>query len=162
MKTKHKHADLIHAWADGEKIQYFDIDIDDWEDLATPAWSEYIEYRIKPQNWDETYDIRVSKLIDDVVVDIYVSVDSDLKPLVDKPTRNFGYIGISSVYTSNLEKVFWDNMSFFCSVGVEEMSKECKSDLDGAGLYKEGIFDYIKHVMDNMISRGYLIADDNY
>lgn len=46
---RHKHADLIHAWAEGAIIQlklYADL----WEDCAnnSPAWNVGNDYRIKP------------------------------------------------------------------------------------------------------------------
>ena len=47
---KHKHADLIHAWADGAEIQYKDKDSTQWRNIATPYWDSQIgEYRIKPE-----------------------------------------------------------------------------------------------------------------
>ena len=45
---KHKHADLIHAWADGAQIQWKDRD-EQWHDMGEPLWSEKHEYRIKPE-----------------------------------------------------------------------------------------------------------------
>ena len=44
---KHKHADLIHAWADGAEIQLFHIDR--WEDCPSPAWRDAVTYRVKPE-----------------------------------------------------------------------------------------------------------------
>jgi hypothetical protein len=47
---KHKHADLIHAWADGAKIQWRDPKDDErWSDIRIPNWLEDCEYRIKPE-----------------------------------------------------------------------------------------------------------------
>jgi hypothetical protein len=47
---KHKHADLIHAWADGAKIQWRDPKDDErWSDITIPNWLEDCEYRIKPE-----------------------------------------------------------------------------------------------------------------
>jgi hypothetical protein len=47
MKKQHKHKDLIIAWANGEKIQYYD---EGWEDcFEDPCWDEDAEYRIKPE-----------------------------------------------------------------------------------------------------------------
>jgi hypothetical protein len=43
---KHKHAELIHAWADGAKIQK--LVNDEWVD-DDPLWGMYTEYRIKPE-----------------------------------------------------------------------------------------------------------------
>jgi len=57
--TRHKHADVIHAWADGADIQYLRID-GVWEDISFPPFSESNEYRIKPkivkrEGWGNIY-----------------------------------------------------------------------------------------------------------
>ena len=45
---KHKHAELIKAWADGAQIQWLDSNCD-WCNIAcTPSWSIETTYRIKP------------------------------------------------------------------------------------------------------------------
>lgn len=46
---RHKHADLIHAWAEGAIIQ-FEYSPGKWEDCIDndPAWDEAKNYRIKP------------------------------------------------------------------------------------------------------------------
>ena len=46
---RHKHADLIHAWAEGAIIQYKDTS-GNWLDCADnePSWYEELDYRIKP------------------------------------------------------------------------------------------------------------------
>lgn len=46
---KHKHADLIHAWADGAKIQSRKVGVTDWRDIHNPEWYKDFEYRIKPE-----------------------------------------------------------------------------------------------------------------
>jgi hypothetical protein len=48
---KHKHADLIHAWADGATIQVFR---DEWWDCEFPHWNGFFEYRIKPEPKPDT------------------------------------------------------------------------------------------------------------
>lgn len=45
---KHKHADLIHAWANGEKIEYLDFQ-DQWSIADNPRWDIETEYRIKKE-----------------------------------------------------------------------------------------------------------------
>ena len=45
---KHKHADLIHAWADGAQIQLY-TSAEFWEDTKHPQWHEDMDYRIKPE-----------------------------------------------------------------------------------------------------------------
>lgn len=53
MKTPHKHAELIKAWADGKQIQFKVLGSDgDWLDSIgpeNPSWSDLLEYRIKPE-----------------------------------------------------------------------------------------------------------------
>ena len=47
---KHKHADLIHAWADGAEIQWFDREVNQWKDIQSPNWASLqADYRIKPE-----------------------------------------------------------------------------------------------------------------
>lgn len=50
MKTPHKHAALIKAWADGDQIEYLGIgSASVWESVTNPRWDGYGEYRIKPE-----------------------------------------------------------------------------------------------------------------
>jgi hypothetical protein len=46
---KHKHAELIHAWADGAEIQIYSKELDNWINLDKPTWDFDGEYRIKPE-----------------------------------------------------------------------------------------------------------------
>jgi hypothetical protein len=48
---RHKHADLIHAWAEGAEIQECRAagPENDWRDATYPAWYIHNEYRIKPK-----------------------------------------------------------------------------------------------------------------
>lgn len=49
MGTKHKHYDVIVAWAEGEEVEYKN-QLNEWVDLESrPLWYEYLEYRIKPK-----------------------------------------------------------------------------------------------------------------
>ena len=48
---KHKHAELIKAWADGADIEYFNKRLNiwfAWDIKCSPSWQEDTEYRIKP------------------------------------------------------------------------------------------------------------------
>jgi hypothetical protein len=45
---KHKHAELIKAWADGAQIQVKACNVV-WEDRENPYWATDREYRIKPE-----------------------------------------------------------------------------------------------------------------
>ena len=60
---KHKHADLIHAWADGAQIQYKNSIDNNWNDVEYPSWHPSTgEYRIKPEpKSDVIYRTRVKK-----------------------------------------------------------------------------------------------------
>ena len=40
MKTPHKHADLIKAWADGAKIQVQIQSKGKWYSTTNPSWNE--------------------------------------------------------------------------------------------------------------------------
>jgi hypothetical protein len=46
---KHKHADLIHAWADGAQIQSRNDIGEHWQDNRLPVWANDTMYRIKPE-----------------------------------------------------------------------------------------------------------------
>ncbi len=46
---KHKHADLIKAWADGAEIEYKSKVDGVWCAQSDPEWDVDYEYRIKPE-----------------------------------------------------------------------------------------------------------------
>ena len=48
---KHKHCDVIKAWADGAQIQFRALGDNSWSDINkwTPRWSEDHDYRVKPE-----------------------------------------------------------------------------------------------------------------
>jgi hypothetical protein len=45
---RHKHADLIHAWAEGAEIEIYDPCVDQWKPSLHPSFSFNCDYRIKP------------------------------------------------------------------------------------------------------------------
>ena len=49
MKTPHKHAELIKAWADGAEIECLVQPSNTWELRVQPTWSIDATYRIKPE-----------------------------------------------------------------------------------------------------------------
>jgi hypothetical protein len=49
MGTKHKHYDVIVAWAAGEEIEYRLDPNDSWLSIVDPSWNSSTEYRIKPK-----------------------------------------------------------------------------------------------------------------
>ena len=50
---RHVHADVIHAWANGEPIQWRIPHVDetwrDWKDEDMPSFRQEYEYRVKPE-----------------------------------------------------------------------------------------------------------------
>ena len=50
MGQRHKHADVIIAWAEGKDVQVWDEDNNCWLDVksSSPSFNECWEYRIKP------------------------------------------------------------------------------------------------------------------
>jgi hypothetical protein len=47
---KHKHYDMIVAWAEGKQIQNFNENTGEWQDLiGPPYWIKNFQYRIKPE-----------------------------------------------------------------------------------------------------------------
>lgn len=47
--TPHKHAALIHAWADGAEIEIYRGDVTRWVMAYQPRWDSAYTYRIKPE-----------------------------------------------------------------------------------------------------------------
>ena len=51
MNKRHKHADVIIAWANGEEIEFRHSVSNEWEPEGyTPTWDYWSEYRIKPEH----------------------------------------------------------------------------------------------------------------
>lgn len=58
--TPHPHAEIIKAWADGQKIQFRTAADAEWLDVqshSTPAFNTFQEYRVKPQE-DEFHTVQ--------------------------------------------------------------------------------------------------------
>lgn len=45
---RHPHADIIHAWAEGQEIQFL-CSSGKWVTIGNPEWSLEAKYRIKPK-----------------------------------------------------------------------------------------------------------------
>lgn len=43
----HKHAALIHAWAEGNEIECYDFENKQWHASNTPSWLGHLHYRVK-------------------------------------------------------------------------------------------------------------------
>jgi hypothetical protein len=66
MSKRHKHYDVIVAWAEGKEIQFFDSDENQWRDwgyTSCPSFSVTSECRIKPEN---PYDMIINQAIREV------------------------------------------------------------------------------------------------
>jgi len=47
MGTRHKHADVIIAWANGAEVEYWNESLREWLVHDWPRWYEHLIYRIK-------------------------------------------------------------------------------------------------------------------
>ena len=65
-KEPKKHAELIHAWADGAEIQHRRNALCDWTYCAFPRWDDAGYFRIKPKTKKETRFIAVRPSTGDV------------------------------------------------------------------------------------------------
>ena len=61
MKTPHKHAATIKAWADGAEIECRQTESGTWVTVSDPAWSKYAEYRIKTEPKPDVVEQYVAK-----------------------------------------------------------------------------------------------------
>jgi hypothetical protein len=50
MTTKHKHYDVIIAYANGEAIQWFNPSAEKWEATTAPSFMDIYQYRVKPKH----------------------------------------------------------------------------------------------------------------
>jgi len=59
---KHKHSELIKAWADGAEIQYYDPGLFTWVDMCGRElnWHPEAQYRIKPEKKIVKYRLSLS------------------------------------------------------------------------------------------------------
>ena len=80
MKTPHKHAALIKAWADGEEIQWYDSSPREhrWKDCPeTFGWDERFQFRIKPRPRPDRVYYGVFDLVGNVVLESCFTVAKD-------------------------------------------------------------------------------------
>jgi hypothetical protein len=70
---KHKHYDVIVAWAEGQKIQSRNAfgHWKDWENAMPPTWSENMEWRIKPDT-KEDFAVSARVVFDEFSLSEYV------------------------------------------------------------------------------------------
>lgn len=60
--NKHKHSEMIKAWADGHQIQVNRKNGEGWMDCNNPLWSELFDYRIKEIDLCEEIEIRYGSI----------------------------------------------------------------------------------------------------
>lgn len=85
MKTPHKHAELIHAYADGAEIQ-LQNSIGEWMDEKYPTWNLTAVYRIKPERKSDVVlyrQIKVSRFPDAGCSTGYVACTTELPANVE-------------------------------------------------------------------------------
>ena len=101
MKHKHKHCDIIKAWADGEEIQYFSILSQGWITIKNPSWDEDEKYRVKPKEEFLKYKVALFKsCTGEFFVDCYTPDQYDLVEdgnsfiawILDEQTVNVGWL----------------------------------------------------------------------
>ena len=70
---KHKHCEIIKAWAEGAPIQYrigvLGMD-GEWIDTSKPKWNDVIQYRVKPEPIPEIVLYGYAYTVQDIVKDI--------------------------------------------------------------------------------------------
>lgn len=83
-----KHAALIHAWADGAEIQFFNTTHNKWDDVTdnAPCWDATTEYRIKPKTRTVTFKLYHINGAIGVWVQGYQGIPGDAE-LIDKDWR---------------------------------------------------------------------------
>lgn len=77
---RHKHADLIIAWANGAEIECLDSN---WYYVCTPSWDVTTKYRIKPVKPEDivkTMYVEVDPCLDNV--NLKLTFDGETKKLV--------------------------------------------------------------------------------
>ena len=98
-----------------------------------------------------------SKVYDVDIEHINIKLSIDLDDL-SNANDNRGYIQITSVYTSNKNSCFWDNLDFFIYNNEKIIKKECEKELVDRNLYVKEIFDIIENLineamLENMLTK---------
>ena len=86
MKTPHKHADLIKAWADGAEIE-MRLSNGKWGE-AKPSWDEGIEYRVKPEPNPDVVRLLMAELHHGCTSIYMTNTPTNLKLTFDGETGN--------------------------------------------------------------------------
>lgn len=106
------------------------------------------------------YHIVDYRSIGDTGITLQVLVDDVFSGYVNsKYHKNSGDLKIESVYQSNKEEVWIDNLNFLLNASKKEIKKELKKELKAKGLFEKGIFKLIQEMLIPFIGRGYLIVE---
>lgn len=88
MKTPHKHAELIKAWADGAVIQFWGEVSKQWFDTNDnfPSWDDDCKYRVKPEpKPDRIVSVQVQELSGKTII-VGLNTPDNLKLIFDGET----------------------------------------------------------------------------
>ena len=122
----HKHAELIKAWANGAKIEWYDEYHSQYFNCTNPNWRDNTEYRIKPK-WEkrqevplfyERYDCYIPQKVHDFdtihqfVTEFETDFDDQNYMVVKEDEGVYDYV-----------------LNRYESLGTIEMSKECAEKL---------------------------------
>jgi hypothetical protein len=83
-QMKHKHAEVIKAWADGAEIQSKHFPLETWITTPSPDWFLFYQYRVKPTPKPDIVQERFVSL--KVNPDYRVSTQENLKLTFDGET----------------------------------------------------------------------------
>ena len=98
---RHKHADVITAWASGQEIEYKDPEMRMWFNWRSTSWNDELEYRIKPKepNWWENipeHGILVKDkgesggdVLRFIKSEVYENIEDDYEPLTNEEIEAF-------------------------------------------------------------------------
>lgn len=106
------------------------------------------------------YHIQDFRSIEDTGITLQVLVGDNLESQVNsKWHKNSGDLKIESIYASNKEEVWVENLNFLLNASKKEIKKELKQELINKGLWTKGIFKLIEEMLIPFIGRGYLIVE---
>ena len=77
-QNRRKHADLIHAWAEGAEIQA--LFAGGWSDCIKPQFEDHIKYRIKPKTKTVRFRTGITKQGDVITYQYGRSLDIEQSP----------------------------------------------------------------------------------
>ena len=127
---KHKHAELIIAWANGAEIEC-GYGYEHWIDAPCPSWAEDMFYRIKPKPRPQWQQNLIDAAKAGKVVEFYDViagwVESDLNKQLD--LYNFGYATQSDfrIRPTKVTRYLWAIKDFagdWCTTDVFRTERE--------------------------------------